>query len=99
MLECVDLALPPNELGQSTRRSALQPRAQLPEASHLIELDLLADPFDPGRSQALELEVSLNESAGMSADHYRARRGQRLEPCGEAGRMANRRVLGVVDAG
>jgi hypothetical protein len=45
MLECVHLVLTPDKLRQSARRRALQPRAQLPEARHLIDLDLLADPL------------------------------------------------------
>jgi hypothetical protein len=43
--ECVHLVLTPDKLRQSARRRALQPRAQLPEARHLIDLDLLADPL------------------------------------------------------
>jgi hypothetical protein len=45
MLECVHLVLTPDKLRQSARRRTLQPRAQLPEARHLIDLDLLADPL------------------------------------------------------
>ena len=98
-LERVHLGIPPHELRQSAAGRALQPRPQRPESCHLINADRLAQAFDPGRTQRLELEVSFHQFAGPLADRDRAGRCERLHPRCEIGGVADRCVLGMSFAG
>ena len=98
-LHRLHLALAPDELRQPAPGRALQPRAQRPEPGHLVNVDRLADAFDPGRAERLEREVALAQLARLLADRDRAGRRERLHPRREVGRMPDRRVLGLARAG
>ena len=85
----------PDEFREPASRRSLQARSQRTQPDHLVNIDEFAEPFDAGRPERLQREVSLDEAARVFGNRNRAGRRERLHPRGEAGRMPNRRVLGV----
>src|ERR1019366_9946308 len=69
------------------------------QSDNLVNVYRLGDTFDPGWSECLELEISLDEFARMLADRDRSGWRDGLHPRCEIGRMADGRVFRVAIAG
>src|SRR6266851_3430923 len=74
----------------------VRPGLRFRYSCHLINVDRRARAFDSRRPQRLEREIAFDQLAQSPADRDRTRTRQRLQPRRQAGRMANRRVLGVL---
>ena len=73
----------------------MEPGAQRANAEEFVNLYGLADAFDLGRAQVLELEIALGQSVGIGTHDRRTRRGQPLHAGRQAGRMTNRNIVGM----
>ncbi len=74
-LQLGHFAVPADELSQSPPRCQFEMAAQRSDARHLVDIDLLADPFDFGRPEVAQFEVALGQAARVLAD-YDATRGR-----------------------
>ena len=63
---------------------------------HFIDVDRLADAFDPGRTQRLEREIALDQLARVFTNRNRSHWCDRLQARREVGRMADRRIFGAL---
>jgi hypothetical protein len=99
MPQCFHLALASNELGQPAADRTLQLRAQRPESGHLVNVNRLADAFDPAGAERLELEVTFDEFLDTLSDHHRARRREGLQARRQAHRMPYGGVFTMCVAG
>jgi len=98
-LERLHVAFAPDETRESPRTRHLQPRAQRPRPHHLVNTDRLAEAFDPGWSERLELEISFHELTGVLADCDRSGGRHGLHPRGQVRGVPDRRIFGVAPAG
>ena len=57
VLKRLYLALASDKLGQPPSHRALQPRPQRPQPGHFIDVDRLANAFDPGRAERFQDEI------------------------------------------
>ena len=90
---CFHLAFAPDELCKAAPGCALQAGAQGTEPGHLVNIDQLGDAFYFGRTQRLELEISLDQFARLLTDRDRAGWRDGLHPRRQVGGVPNRRVL------
>ena len=64
-IELRHLGIASDEFRQPAPRRCLEARPQRSEADHFINIDQLAEPFDPGGAERLQLEISFDEAAGV----------------------------------
>ena len=82
-----------HEPSQPPRASGLQPRACRAGADELEDLDGLRDTLDRGGPERSHLHEAFRQCHRVRRQPCRARRGELLHPCGEVGRLADRRVV------
>ena len=65
-VEGLHVGVAADEARESARARDLEPRAQRAQSRHLVNVDRLADAFDPGRAERLEREIALDEACAFA---------------------------------